>query len=394
MAQLDVLAETCPGYTLDALVPHLFGRGGFGPDRTDYYDPRNSLINHVLERRLGIPITLSVVALEVGRRHRRAHGGRGHAGALPPPGQGRPLGLHRPFPRRPAARRRRVASGSSTSCRGPETSWSADYLSPVGNLSIVARMLNNLRVTYGQRHDYGGLRWVLRPAGGAPAALRRRPRRRGPGDGPHELTLRRRSPLRFDRLLLAALGNAVGPAAVRRPCTGWTHRVRHAVRFASIGSYSLRSAMRRATRRCARQCTGWTLRVRQPPLRFDRLLLAALGNASGHAAVRSAVHWLDAPGPAASASLRSAPTRCARQCVGPRAGAARPCTGWTHRSRHALQPPASSRHRVLARASRPPPDCLLGSLLAELRIRSFGACFGRRAARRGVTEAGGWRAAH
>jgi len=68
MAQLDALAETCPGYTLDALVPHLFGRGGFGPDRSDYYDPRNSLINHVLERRLGIPITLSVVALEVGRR--------------------------------------------------------------------------------------------------------------------------------------------------------------------------------------------------------------------------------------------------------------------------------------------------------------------------------------
>ena len=68
MAQLDVLAETCPGYTLDALVPHLFGRGGFGPDRADYYDPRNSLINHVLERRLGIPITLSVIALEVGRR--------------------------------------------------------------------------------------------------------------------------------------------------------------------------------------------------------------------------------------------------------------------------------------------------------------------------------------
>ena len=45
--------------------------------------------------------------------------------------------------------------------RGPESSWSADYLAPVGNLSIVARMLNNLRVTYGQRHDYSGLRWVL-----------------------------------------------------------------------------------------------------------------------------------------------------------------------------------------------------------------------------------------
>ena len=68
LAQLDALAETCPGYTLDVLVPHLFGRGRFGPDRSDYYDPRNSLLNHVLERRVGIPITLSVLALEVGRR--------------------------------------------------------------------------------------------------------------------------------------------------------------------------------------------------------------------------------------------------------------------------------------------------------------------------------------
>ena len=160
MAQLDVLAETCPGYTLDALVPHLFGRGGFGPDRTDYYDPRNSLINHVLERRLGIPITLSVVALEVGRRIGVPMAGVGMPGhfllqdkvdrsVFIDPFHGGQLldaqGCERLFHR----------------LRGPETSWSADYLSPVGNLSIVARMLNNLRVTYGQRHDYGGLRWVL-----------------------------------------------------------------------------------------------------------------------------------------------------------------------------------------------------------------------------------------
>ena len=46
---------------------------------------------------------------------------------------------------------------------------SADYLEPVGNLSIVARMLTNLRVTYGQRQDYGGLRWVLALRAARPA---------------------------------------------------------------------------------------------------------------------------------------------------------------------------------------------------------------------------------
>lgn len=160
MAQLDALAETCPGYTLDALVPHLFGRGGFGPDRSDYYDPRNSLINHVLERRLGIPITLSVVALEVGRRIGVPMAGVGMPGhfllqdkvdrsVFIDPFHGGQLldaqGCQRLFHQ----------------LRGSATSWSADYLAPVGNLSIVARMLNNLRVTYGQRHDYSGLRWVL-----------------------------------------------------------------------------------------------------------------------------------------------------------------------------------------------------------------------------------------
>ena len=45
-----------------------FVEEGFAGNTTDYYDPRNSLLNQVLDRRLGIPITLSVVCLEVGRR--------------------------------------------------------------------------------------------------------------------------------------------------------------------------------------------------------------------------------------------------------------------------------------------------------------------------------------
>ena len=58
--------------TLNAyLVGELGFRGagvGAGEDAADYYDPHNSLINDVLARRVGIPITLSLVYIEVARR--------------------------------------------------------------------------------------------------------------------------------------------------------------------------------------------------------------------------------------------------------------------------------------------------------------------------------------
>lgn len=46
----------------------LFDEEGFAGDTENYYDPRNSYLNEVLDRRRGIPITLSVVYIEVGRR--------------------------------------------------------------------------------------------------------------------------------------------------------------------------------------------------------------------------------------------------------------------------------------------------------------------------------------
>src|SRR5262245_38758019 len=41
---------------------------GFEGDREDYYSPRNSYLNEVIDRALGIPITLSIVYMEVARR--------------------------------------------------------------------------------------------------------------------------------------------------------------------------------------------------------------------------------------------------------------------------------------------------------------------------------------
>jgi regulator of sirC expression with transglutaminase-like and TPR domain len=54
-----------PAETIAALNSVLFDEEGFRGNRDDYYDPRNSFLNDVLDRRLGIPITLALVYLEV-----------------------------------------------------------------------------------------------------------------------------------------------------------------------------------------------------------------------------------------------------------------------------------------------------------------------------------------
>jgi len=50
------------------LCRYLFHEAGFRGNRDEYYDPRNSFLNDVLDRQMGIPITLSLVAMAVGER--------------------------------------------------------------------------------------------------------------------------------------------------------------------------------------------------------------------------------------------------------------------------------------------------------------------------------------
>lgn len=77
LARFDTMAETLrrrlrPDISaadkIVALNRYLFEETGFAANAQDYYDPRNSYLNEVLDRRLGIPITLCVVYLELGRR--------------------------------------------------------------------------------------------------------------------------------------------------------------------------------------------------------------------------------------------------------------------------------------------------------------------------------------
>ena len=57
-----------PPSAISAINRCLFDEQGFHGNEADYYDPRNSFLNDVIDRRTGIPITLCVVYLEMARR--------------------------------------------------------------------------------------------------------------------------------------------------------------------------------------------------------------------------------------------------------------------------------------------------------------------------------------
>lgn len=67
-ARLDDLAGAVAEPSLDGVRALLYDELGFTGDDVTYYDARNSLLPEVLDRRRGIPITLAVLVMEVGRR--------------------------------------------------------------------------------------------------------------------------------------------------------------------------------------------------------------------------------------------------------------------------------------------------------------------------------------
>lgn len=56
-----------PTYLISMLNEHLFDNFGLAGDEDDYYDPKNSFVNEVMDKRSGLPITVSVIYAEVAR---------------------------------------------------------------------------------------------------------------------------------------------------------------------------------------------------------------------------------------------------------------------------------------------------------------------------------------
>jgi len=146
--------ELEPAILIEEVNRCLFEEEGFQGNAEDYYDPKNSFLNEVIDRRKGIPITLSIVYMEVAWRL-----------GLPLVGVGLPG--HFIVKYRCAERDilidpfHRGILLSEEDCRGTldrmyggKMPFHRDLLLPISKRLILARVLNNLKGVYLRRHDF------------------------------------------------------------------------------------------------------------------------------------------------------------------------------------------------------------------------------------------------
>jgi regulator of sirC expression with transglutaminase-like and TPR domain len=149
--------EQTPATQLRSLNNFLFDELGFSGDDQDYYDPRNSYLNDVLDRRLGNPISLAVVQMELARRLGVPLQGVSFPGhflvrlpmdegivVLDPFQKGRSLDA--------AELRRRARSHLET--QDIDDQRLARMLEPASHRAILSRMLRNLKSVYGEREQW------------------------------------------------------------------------------------------------------------------------------------------------------------------------------------------------------------------------------------------------
>ncbi|MEO7556474.1 MAG: transglutaminase-like domain-containing protein [Acidimicrobiales bacterium] len=158
--RLDALADAVPVHTVDGVMHHLFVDERFGGNSVDYDDPANSYLDVVLRRRLGIPISLAVLASEVGRRAGVGLHVVGMPGHVLIGADGVDGAWWDPF----AGGTRLDQEGCVAIHRGVlglGARLGARDLLPIGPFAIAARMLGNLQRIHHARRDRRSLAWVL-----------------------------------------------------------------------------------------------------------------------------------------------------------------------------------------------------------------------------------------
>jgi regulator of sirC expression with transglutaminase-like and TPR domain len=140
-----------PTYLISMLNEHIFSTLGFKGDTEDYYNPKNNFLNEVLDKKSGIPITLSIIYVEVARRiglDLRICGFPSHVVVkygeemvLDPFGGGRLLSvedleeiLYRNF--------------------GEEIEFSPEFLDDLPEDKVLVRIIRNLKNSYSQSYAY------------------------------------------------------------------------------------------------------------------------------------------------------------------------------------------------------------------------------------------------
>jgi regulator of sirC expression with transglutaminase-like and TPR domain len=162
LREIDSMAAELGARTVDAsgelyvkrAREFLFDELGFQGNKADYYSPGNSCLNEVLSSRTGIPISLSVVYLEIARRLARPVYGIGFPGHflvqfndgifstyVDPFHGGEELDFG-------------ACCELARNVAGIELRGNPALLAPVGTRQIVHRMINNLRGIYFSRRAY------------------------------------------------------------------------------------------------------------------------------------------------------------------------------------------------------------------------------------------------
>lgn len=149
-----------PEARLERAVRYVYEDAGFRGNDNNYYDPRNSFLSDVINRRTGIPITLAVVLAEVCRRAGvHAHGVSFPGHFLVRTNLPRGTIVIDPFAGRPLSRDELRALYARAT--GDDGDPSPRLLEPATKAQILARILNNLRSIYEERRDDARLRGVL-----------------------------------------------------------------------------------------------------------------------------------------------------------------------------------------------------------------------------------------
>lgn len=164
--QVETYAETLrPQLEGDADLPsrltainrYLFEEIGFAGNNSQYDDPRNSYLNQVVDRKLGIPISLAVIQIEVTRRLGLPLDGVSFPGhflvrlpvddgilVLDPYNKGRPV----------SAEELRERASPHLGGQMPDDSQLLQILAPASHRAILMRMLRNLKGLYQASDDW------------------------------------------------------------------------------------------------------------------------------------------------------------------------------------------------------------------------------------------------
>ena len=154
--RIDSLAQSLDGESHLALRRVIAIREGIGGNVDDYYSADNSFLNRVLDTRRGIPITLSILWIEVGRRAGLEMVGVGlpghfvvYAGGqmVDPFHYGEAIGFDE-------------AAALVANALGGAPRLDRSWLSPVGPVEMIDRLRRNLETIYRRDAYTPGLEWT------------------------------------------------------------------------------------------------------------------------------------------------------------------------------------------------------------------------------------------